>query len=63
MSKVFDGPGTDQELDAIEELATAMYRADRILLRSGTPPRWELIHESVRQRFRDLAESWVEARA
>ena len=63
MTAIFDGPGTEQELNAIEALAAAMYRADRILLRGGTPATWELIAESVRQRFRDVAESWIEGRA
>lgn len=63
MSTLFDGPGTEQELNAIEDLAEAMYRADRTLLRHETPPKWEDIHERIRQQFRDLAEGWVEGRS
>lgn len=60
---VHDDPGTEDELNAIEGLAEAMWHAESVSWAAGFDPfGWLLLEERVCQEYRERAERWRDAR-
>lgn len=57
-----DGPGTEDELNAIEQMAEAMWQASGVILYGADwdADGWEVLDEKHRQEYRNKAETWVQ---